>query len=101
MPQPYLVPVRPTCSRITHNKGVFGSTSTLCDCPLMVRATIRRLPAHPPVSVVAANSRAMFVVGVVFRKRASRLSLAASTKVGHSHFREREQCRRTRKIRTG
>ena len=28
-PQPYLVPVRPTCSRITHSSGVLGSTSTL------------------------------------------------------------------------
>ena len=28
MPQPYLVPVRPTCSRITHSSGVLGSTST-------------------------------------------------------------------------
>jgi len=28
MPQPYFVPVRPTCSRITQSKGVFGSTST-------------------------------------------------------------------------
>src|SRR5215510_4241092 len=43
MPQPYLVPVRPTCSLITHSRGVFGSTSTLCDCPLMVKRTIRFL----------------------------------------------------------
>src|SRR5207244_4424250 len=28
MPQPYLVPVRPTCSRMTHSRGVVGSTST-------------------------------------------------------------------------
>src|SRR5882762_546755 len=27
-PQPYLVPVRPTCSRITQSRGVVGSTST-------------------------------------------------------------------------
>ena len=25
-PQPYLVPVRPTCSRITHSSGVSAST---------------------------------------------------------------------------
>jgi len=30
MPQPYFVPVRPTCSRIAHNKGVLGSTVTSC-----------------------------------------------------------------------
>ena len=29
MPQPYLVPVRPSVSRSTHNSGVSGSTSTL------------------------------------------------------------------------
>ncbi len=28
MPQPYLVPVRPTCSRSTHSSGVSGSTAT-------------------------------------------------------------------------
>src|SRR5436309_7777679 len=47
MPQPYFVPVRPTCSRITHSNGVVGSTSTLCDCPLMVRATIFEPPCSP------------------------------------------------------
>src|SRR2546421_6566230 len=40
MPQPYLVPVRPTCSRITHNSGVFGSAFTSCTVPLMVRRAI-------------------------------------------------------------
>ena len=28
MPQPYLVPVRPICSRKTQSRGVLGSTST-------------------------------------------------------------------------
>jgi hypothetical protein len=37
MPQPNLVPVRPMLSRITHNKGVSGSTSTECDLPLILR----------------------------------------------------------------
>src|ERR671934_2065716 len=36
MPQPYFVPVRPTCSRITHNSGVSGSTSTSRKVPLML-----------------------------------------------------------------
>jgi len=40
MPQPYLVPVNPICSRITQSSGVFGSTSTLWDFPLMVKRTI-------------------------------------------------------------
>src|SRR5262249_12219846 len=35
-PQPYFVPVRPTCSRITHRSGVSGSTCTLCTRPLML-----------------------------------------------------------------
>src|SRR5436190_15896280 len=41
MPQPYFVPVRPTCSRITHKSGVFGSTSTCCALPLMLRRIMR------------------------------------------------------------
>src|SRR5215467_14419239 len=40
MPQPYLVPVRPTFSRITQSSGVSGSTSTLNDFPLIVRFAI-------------------------------------------------------------
>src|SRR5258705_5759097 len=36
-PQPYLVPVRPTCSRITQSRGVLGLTSTSWDLPLIVR----------------------------------------------------------------
>src|SRR5437870_10161040 len=40
MPQPYLVPVRPTCSRITQSRGVVGSTSTSWDLPLIVRRMV-------------------------------------------------------------
>src|SRR5712691_465399 len=36
MPQPYLVPVRPNCSRSTHNSGVSASTSTSRLMPLML-----------------------------------------------------------------
>ena len=43
MPQPYLVPVRPSCSRSTHNNGVSGSTSTSWALPLTKRLTIRFL----------------------------------------------------------
>src|SRR5215467_13435011 len=46
MPQPYLVPVRPTFSRNAHKSGILGSTSTLCDWPLMLRVGILLLPFH-------------------------------------------------------
>src|SRR5437588_2216764 len=44
MPQPYLVPVRPTCSRIAHSRGVLGLTLTSMELPLIVKRTI----AFPP-----------------------------------------------------
>src|SRR6185503_4421130 len=37
IPHPYFVPVRPSCSRITHSSGVSGSASTVACRPLMVR----------------------------------------------------------------
>src|SRR4029077_3751169 len=40
MPQPYLVPVRPTFSRIAQSNGVSASTSTSNAFPLMVRLGI-------------------------------------------------------------
>ena len=43
-PQPYLVPVRPTCSRIAHSRGVLGSTLTSRDLPLTVRRAMSSLP---------------------------------------------------------
>src|SRR5262249_55719656 len=43
MPQPYFVPVSPICSRMTHSRGVLGSTSMEWDCPLMTSRTICRL----------------------------------------------------------
>src|SRR6476659_10735764 len=47
-PQPYLVPVSPTCSRITQSRGVSLSTSTSRTLPLMlsfaIRLLVRRLP---------------------------------------------------------
>src|SRR6187455_1146125 len=42
-PQPYLVPVRPTCSRITHNSGVSGSACTSRTLPLMLSFAMRSL----------------------------------------------------------
>ena len=35
MPQPNFVPVRPMTSRITHNRGVSSSASTVTAWPLM------------------------------------------------------------------
>src|ERR1700682_5212145 len=35
-PQPYLVPVRPACSRIAHSNGVSGSTCTSRVLPLIL-----------------------------------------------------------------
>ena len=40
MPQPYLVPVSPTFSRIAQSSGVSASTSTLIVLPLIVRLAI-------------------------------------------------------------
>src|ERR1700738_2566244 len=42
-PQPYLVPVRPTCSRMTHSRGVSLSTSTSRTLPLMLSFAMRHL----------------------------------------------------------
>ena len=43
IPQPYLVPVRSSESRSTHNSGVSGSTSTCCALPLTFRAIMAGL----------------------------------------------------------
>src|SRR4051794_17102218 len=102
MPQPYFVPVRPTCSRITHSSGVFGSTSTLCDCPLMVRATMFEPPCSPVGELVVANSRAKRSCWRGFSQARVRARLAASDESRASQFRERERCRRmAAAIRTG
>src|SRR5437016_2133914 len=42
-PQPYLVPVRPTCSRITHSSGVSASAVTSRTLPLMLSFAMRIL----------------------------------------------------------
>src|SRR5882724_10260300 len=53
MPQPYLVPVRPTCSRIAHNRGVLGLTVTSSVLPLIVK----RAMGFPPGIAVARTIR--------------------------------------------
>ena len=45
-PQPYLVPVRPTCSRMTQSSGVSASTCTSRTLPLMFSFAMCRLPNH-------------------------------------------------------
>src|SRR5262249_29691090 len=40
MPHPYLVPVKPACSRIAHNRGVLGSTFRSRVFPLIVSRAI-------------------------------------------------------------
>src|SRR6187549_297277 len=55
-PQPYLVPVRPTCSRMTHRSGVFGSTSTFWDLPLTTRRIIRRSPGGAGIGAAEVDA---------------------------------------------
>src|SRR5438552_8915165 len=49
IPQPYLVPVRPTCSRIAHNRGVLGLTLTSRVLTLIVK---RAMGFPPGIAVV-------------------------------------------------
>src|SRR4030095_2647880 len=46
-PPPYLVPGRPTCSRITQSRGVLGLTSTSRALPLTVKRAICSLLGVP------------------------------------------------------
>src|SRR6267154_1312573 len=48
-PQPYLVPVRPTCSRITQSRGVSLSTCTSRILPLTLSLAIDATPPGEPV----------------------------------------------------
>src|SRR5437868_13505265 len=43
-PQPYLVPVSPTCSRMTQSRGVSASTSTSRVLPLILSFAIEPPP---------------------------------------------------------
>ena len=42
IPQPYLVPVSPACSRMAHRSGVLGLTLTSSDRPLIVKRAMGR-----------------------------------------------------------
>src|ERR1700704_2848458 len=51
MPQPNLVPVRPSVSRSTHSNGMSGSTSTSVSLPLTLSLIIAPpAPEHPRTS---------------------------------------------------
>src|ERR1700730_5381028 len=54
MPQPNLVPVRPSVSRSTHSNGMSGSTSTSVSLPLTLSLIIA-----PPAPQHPANERAL------------------------------------------
>src|SRR5947207_9402517 len=56
-PQPYFVPVRPTCSRITHNSGVSGSACTSCTLPLMLSFAMERPSLAARAIVVAGGAQ--------------------------------------------
>src|SRR5258707_14194265 len=93
MPQPYFVPVSPTCSRITHSSGVVGSTSMLCDCPLMVSATMFSFSRSPIGESFSAGARdGLFRRN--FCKRALAESLAVSTHVKHRNSVNGIRCHR-------
>src|SRR5262245_7631333 len=47
-PHPYLVPVSPTCSRMTHRSGVSSATCTSRFWPLMFNLAIRTLQPRSP-----------------------------------------------------
>ena len=49
IPQPYLVPVRPSSSRKTQSSGIASSTSTVCAAPFTVSLTTVQIP--PPNSI--------------------------------------------------
>src|SRR5436190_2017568 len=98
MPHPYFVPVRPTCSRITHSKGVVGSTSTLCDCPLIVSATIIMPPYSPVGEPFIANSRAIISCWRGFSQARVGRKTSGFGSRRTSQFREREQMSQDGKI---
>src|SRR3954453_9143722 len=48
-PQPYFVPVRPACSRITHSSGVSGSACTSRVLPLILSFAIGAFSPELPL----------------------------------------------------
>src|SRR5512145_440281 len=68
MPHPYLVPVRPACSRIAHKSGVLGLTLTSSDLPLM----LKRAMVSPSPDCGAVNIRDPVCEGKLLEARAPR-----------------------------
>src|SRR5438477_11911687 len=64
-PQPYFVPVKPTCSRITHKSGVSVSTCTSRTLPLMLSFAM----SVPLASCLTANLGAVVWLTVDERER--------------------------------
>src|SRR5258707_5754581 len=60
-PQPYLVPVSPTCSRIAHRSGVSGSTCTSRILPLTLSLAMSVLPL---VAAPRTRDRAVIVAQI-------------------------------------
>ena len=52
IPQPYLVPVRPSCSRNTHNSGVSPSTTMLMALPFTFSDFCWAISSSPPRRVI-------------------------------------------------
>ena len=53
IPQPYLVPVNPSCSRNTQSSGVSSSAWNCCALPFTFNVAIARLSVRPPFRVRA------------------------------------------------
>jgi hypothetical protein len=58
MPQPYFVPVRPTCSRMTHKSGVSASTSTSRTLPLMLSFAMSILSRTSSIFLLLGGAQA-------------------------------------------
>src|SRR5258705_10090065 len=90
-PHPYLVPVRPTCSRMTHKSGVSASTCTSFILPLMLSFAMNvllrlELTANLIREVLsAAGCRSITQNGDYAPSR--RLIIAHSAAFGVQHFR--------------
>src|SRR6516225_1937499 len=66
MPQPYLVPVRPTMSRNTHSSGISPSTSRVVFLPLRLSVIIR---SHGPRRAADAYYTAAHARGAAARPK--------------------------------
>src|SRR6478609_8959757 len=63
MPQPYLVPVNPTRSRIAHNSGICGSASTWYDLLLIIKVKEAIINAFILYSWINSNISSLIATG--------------------------------------